>query len=306
MRVLVTGGTGYIGNALVEAFCRAGHPVVATFRDAKKSWKIERFGGRAVHWDIRDHRSLSPEIRETDVLVHAAMEMGADGGKLDQDCVTVFLDELSRSAGLRRFVYTSGVWVLGNTRENPPQDNTIPAVSPPHVAWRPPVERMVLESAGCGITPMVIRPGIVYGGAGGITGFLMGMASAGTGVVIVGEGDNHWSPVHRDDLADLYLRAAERGPAGTIFNGTDGSCPTVGATAQSLSLALGFGGKITRTPPDEGRQKWGGLADGLLLDQCVSGDFAERLLGWCPRHRSIVSEASALVRSWKALSEPRP
>lgn len=303
MRILVTGGSGYIGNALVDTFCRAGHHVVATTRDVKKAWKIERFGARAVGWDIREYRTLAEEIRRTDALVHAAMEMGPDGGATDHTCVTFFLDELAQSVGLGRLIYTSGVWVLGNTKETTPKDNSSPDAPPAFLAWRPPVERMVLESAGRGVTPLVIRPGVVYGGAGGLTGFLLSGGSPETGITVFGDGKNHWSPVHRDDLADLYLRAVERGPAGTILNGTDGSSPTAGEIAQSLSFAMGFGGKTTRISPEDGRKKWGSLVDGLLLDQRVPGDFSERLMGWNPRHRSIVSEGPALVRSWKAAAE---
>ena len=300
MRVLVTGGSGYIGNAVTEAFCRAGHSVAATVRTPEKAGRVERFGARAVIWDLGEFRRLAAEIRDCDILVHTAMDQGGEGGSIDRECVTFFLESLESSKGLRRFLYTSGVWVLGNTREHLPADNRIPDHSPSIVAWRPPVERLVLESAGLGITPVVIRPGLVFGGAGGITGFLMANASPERGVEVIGNGQNHWSPVHRDDLADLYVRAAEQGPVATIHNATDGSCPTVAMIARSLSKALGYEGLITSVPEEEARKKLGGFAEGLLLDQCIPGDYSGRILGWVPRHRSIVSEAPALVRSWKA------
>ena len=179
----------------------------------------------------------------------------------------------------------------------------IPDQSPPVVAWRPPVERLVLESAGRGLTPLVIRPGLVYGGAGGILGFLLGNATPEKGVEIIGNGHNHWSPVHRDDLADLYVRAAEQAPVATIHNATDGSSPTVEMVARALSRALGYEGRISMVPEEEARKRLGGFAEGLLLDQVISGDFSLRTLGWLPRHRSIVSEAAAQVRSWKAARE---
>ena len=300
MRVLITGGNGYIGNALVDAFCRAGHQVSATTREEKQRGKIERFGARAVIWNLADCRSLVPEIRQTDVLVHAAFEMKPEGAGRDREAVGFFLEELARTSGLRRFLYTSGVWVLGNTRDNVVGDNAVPEKSPEMVAWRPPIERIVLGSAAKGITPLVIRPGIVYGGAGGLTGFLMGTATREKGIPVIGSGHNRWSPVHRDDLADLYVRAAEQAPVASVLNGTDGSCPTVAMIDGALSEALGFEGRTTSLSPDEARRSWGSLADGLALDQCVPGDWAGRLLGWHPRHRSIVSEADALVRSWKA------
>ncbi len=305
MRVLVTGGSGYIGNAVTEAFCRAGHSVAATVTVSGKSRLVERFGARSIVWNLGHFRTLAEEIRDCDVLVHTAMNPGADGGAIDRECVTFFLEALETAKGLRRFLYTSGVWVLGNTRGQNPPDNTIPDESPSVVAWRPPVERLVLESAGRGLTPLVIRPGLVYGGAGGIIAFLLANATPEKGVEVVGNGQNHWSPVHRDDLADLYVRAAECAPVATIHNATDGSCPTVEMVARALSQALGYDGRLSTVPEEEARKRLGGFAEGLLLDQCIAGDFSSRTLGWAPRHRSIVSEAAAQVRSWKAAQESR-
>ena len=305
MRVLVTGGSGYIGNAVTEAFCRAGHSVAATVTVSGKSRLVERFGARSIVWNLGHFRTLAEEIRDCDVLVHTAMNPGADGGAIDRECVTFFLETLEMAKGLRRFLYTSGVWVLGNTRGQNPPDNTIPDESPSVVAWRPPVERLVLESAGRGLTPLVIRPGLVYGGAGGIIAFLLANATPEKGVEVVGNGQNHWSPVHRDDLADLYVRAAESAPVATIHNATDGSCPTVEMVARALSQALGYDGRLSTVPEEEARKRLGGFAEGLLLDQCIAGDFSSRTLGWAPRHRSIVSEAAAQVRSWKAAQESR-
>ncbi len=305
MRVLVTGGSGYIGNAVTEAFCRAGHSVAATVTVSGKSRLVEPFGARSIVWNLGHFRTLAEEIRDCDVLVHTAMNPGADGGAIDRECVTFFLEALETAKGLRRFLYTSGVWVLGNTRGQNLPDNTVPEQSPSVVAWRPPVERLVLESAGRGLTPLVIRPGLVYGGAGGIIAFLLANATPEKGVEVVGNGQNHWSPVHRDDLADLYVRAAECAPVATIHNATDGSCPTVEMVARALSQALGYDGRLSTVPEEEARKRLGGFAEGLLLDQCIAGDFSSRTLGWAPRHRSIVSEAAAQVRSWKAAQESR-
>jgi nucleoside-diphosphate-sugar epimerase len=119
-------------------------------------------------------------------------------------------------------------------------------------------------------------------------------------VRIVGEGRNHWAMVHRDDLADLYVRVVEQAPAGHIFNATDGSRLTVRSIAEVLSRAAGCGGKVIPTPLGEARKGMGPFADALALDQQVSGVLAERLLEWEPKHRSLGGEADALWRSYKA------
>lgn len=300
MRIFVTGGSGYIGNAVVAALCRGGHAVTGLVHHPEKAKRVERFGARAVEGDVKNPGPLIPLLAEVDAVVHTAAEMSQEMGKIDRQWVSAALDALSQSKGLRRFVYTSGVWVLGDTGGRLADENAGAGTASPMVAWRPAVEQMVLESAGHGITPCVIRPGLVYGGAGGILGMLIGSAEKEKGVRIVGEGRNHWTLVHREDLADLYLRCVERAPAGGVFNATDGSRLTLRAIAEALSAAAGCYGKVNTTPLEEARKQMGPLADALAMDQEVSGVLAERILGWEPRHRSLVGEADALCRAFNA------
>lgn len=300
MRVFVTGGSGYIGNAVVAALCRAGHAVTALVHTPEKASRVERFGAKAVEGDIKKPGPLIPLVAEVDAVVHAAAEMSGDMGKIDPQWIAAALDALSQSKGLRRFIYTSGIWVLGDTGGRVVDETASTDKAAAIVAWRPPVEQTVLESAGRGITPCVIRPALVYGGAGGIIGMLMASAEKEKAIRIVGEGRNHWPLVHRDDLADLYLRCVERAPAGQIFNAADGSKLTLRAIAEALSAAAGCYGKINTTPLEEARGQMGPFADALALDQVVIGPLAERLLGWEPRHRSLVGETDALYRAFKA------
>src|SRR5439155_674541 len=80
------------------------------------------------------------------------------------------------------------------------------------VAWRPAHEQLVLQAKG--VRGLVMRLGCVYGGRGGLTGDWFAAAAAGKAPTVVGSGHNRWTMVHLDDLADAYVRAAERGRAG--------------------------------------------------------------------------------------------
>lgn len=300
MNVLVTGGTGYIGNAVVAALCRAGHDVAATVRSREKARSVERFGARAVDGDIARPDTLAAEVKRADAVVHAASASSADSGRIDRALVEWLLDAVAQSDGLRRFVYTSGVWVLGDTAEKMVDESAATTHAAKIVAWRPAVEELIDNGMARGITAWIIRPGVVYGGAGGITGMMFASAERDGAVRVIGDGKNHWSVVHRDDLADLYVRVVEQAPAGHIFNATDSSRLTVRVIAEALSRAAGCGGRVSAMPLDEARKGMGEVADALALDQHVSGVLAERLLGWEPKHRSLVGEAEALCRSYKA------
>ncbi|MFZ5862290.1 MAG: NAD-dependent epimerase/dehydratase family protein [Nitrospirota bacterium] len=299
MKVFVTGGTGYIGNAVVAALCRAGHDVAATVRSREKAGWVERYGARVVDGDISRPASLAEAVKRADAVVHTA-SASSDSGRIDRAVVEWLLDAVAESDGLRRFVYTSGVWVLGDTGNKFADESSSTTRAAAIVGWRPAVEELIDNGMARGITAWVIRPGIVYGGSGGITGMLFASAEKEGAVRIIGEGKNHWAVVHRDDLADLYVRVVEQAPAGHIFHATDGSRLTVRVMAEALSRAAGCRGTVTATPLDEARKGMGAFADALALDQHVSGVLAERLLGWEPRHRSLVGEAEALWRSYKA------
>jgi nucleoside-diphosphate-sugar epimerase len=274
--------------------------VSALTRSRDKARLVERFGAKAVEGDIARPETFAGVIKTTDAVIHTAAHASADAGVIDRRLVEYLLDAVAQSDGLRRFVYTSGVWVLGETGGKFVDESASTQQAAAIVAWRPAVEAFIDNGMARGITAWTIRPGIVYGGSGGITGILFTSAEKEGAVRIVGEGLNHWAVVHRDDLADLYVRVVEQAPAGHVFNATDGSRLTFRAIAEVLSRAAGCGGRVVVTPLAAARQAMGPFADALALDQHVSGVLAERLLGWEPKHRSLVGEADALFRAYKA------
>jgi hypothetical protein len=69
--------------------------------------------------------------------------------------------------------------------------------------------------------------------------------------------------------------------------------------AEAASRAAGAGGRVETVPIEEARQTMGPLADGLVLDQQISGERARRILHWQPQAPSVIEElagAPALAR----------
>ena len=109
----------------------------------------------------------------------------------------------------------------------------------------------------------------------------------------VGDGQNRWSTVHAEDLADLYALALERAPAGSVFNGAHGSAPRLVEIAHAASELGGAGGRVAAWPLDEARKVLWGFADAIASDQVISGEKAKRELGWNPSRASIIDELHA-------------
>jgi nucleoside-diphosphate-sugar epimerase len=96
--------------------------------------------------------------------------------------------------------------------------------------------------------------------------------------------------VHVDDLADLFLLALERAPAGTLLLAVnDDEAHPVAELAAAASRGAGAG--VTQAwPLEEARQKLGAYADALVLDQRASGRRAKELLGWSPSRPGILED----------------
>ena len=96
--------------------------------------------------------------------------------------------------------------------------------------------------------------------------------------------------MHVDDLADLYLLALEKAPAGTLLLGVSGPSYPVREVAAAASRGAGAGGETTSWPLAEARQKLGPYADALVLDQQASGRRAQELLGWRPYRPDVLED----------------
>ena len=162
---------------------------------------------------------------------------------------------------------------------------------------------VLLYLLAAGVRGLVIRPGDVYGGAGGLTGQWFAGPSTGKPPLVVGDGRNRVPMVHIDDLADAYVRIAESGLAGEIFNVNDQSRFTVLEMATAAARAAGYKGEVRPTPLPEARKTLGDFADALALSQHIDARKAARLLGWQPRHDGFLDDADVYYRAWKAYRE---
>jgi nucleoside-diphosphate-sugar epimerase len=296
VKILVTGATGYVGNAVARAFRRAGHDVLGLTRSAEKERLLARAEIRPVRGDITAPETFRRVAESCSVLVHAAADLEKGMVEPDRAALDVLLDAARRGPRPKTLAYTSGVWVHGDTGPEA-ADETTPLSPARKVAWRPAHEERVLCAPG--VRGLVIRPGCLYGGPGGLTAGWFGDARAGS-VQIIGDGSNHWAMVHADDLGDAYVRAVESDVAGQVFDVVDHSRHTVLELALAAARAAGGSGVVTRVPIEAARARMGDYADCLALDQHVDAGKALRLLAWRPRHRGFVAEAEALFAAWSA------
>ena len=287
MRILLTGATGYIGAVVAESLARRGHTVVGTARTDAAEATLRAAGHEAVRADLHDPDGLARAASGCDAVVHTAATQDEGMGPAEQAAVRAILRALEGSGA--PFISTSGVWVYGSAPPGQLLDEDSPTDPVATFAWRPSLESEVVAAAADGVRTAVIRPGMVYGRGGGPLNQFAAMADAGV-PRYVGDGANHWTLVHVDDLAELYALAVERAPAGTLVNGVIG--PPLRVRDLAEAAAAGAGLPAPRPwPVAEAVLELGPEdADGVTRDHRISGERARALLGWEPPPRSPLDE----------------
>ena len=300
MQVFVTGATGFIGFAVAAALRRAGYRVWGLARSETKARRLLQHEIEPVIGDLADPKTYLDVASECALLVHTGFDYSANGVAKDRTAIDTLLEAGRRGAKPKTFIFTSGVWVYGDTGDRM-VDETTPPNPPKLVAWRPAHEQIVLQAGG--VRGLVIRPGDVYGGPGGLTGQWFAGPSTGSPPLVVGDGRNRVPMVHVDDLADAYVRVATSGLAAEIFNVNDQSRFTVHEMATAAARAAGYQGDVRPTPLVEARKTLGDFADALALSQHIDARKVVRLLGWHPSHEGFLDEADAYYRAWKAYQD---
>jgi nucleoside-diphosphate-sugar epimerase len=168
------------------------------------------------------------------------------------------------------------------------------------VAWRPEHEDHVLRADRGPLRTIVLRPGCVYGGRGGLTGAWFSSAAQNGAARVIGDGRGRWTMVHVADLARAYRLAVESAVRREVFNVSDRSRFSVLECAEAASRAAGAGGRVQTVPLDEATAQMGGFAEALAADQHVDSSKATRMLGWQPRHGGFVDGVERYYLAWKA------
>ena len=243
MKVLVSGGAGYLGSALVPLLLRSGHgvrvvdallhggePLLSVFADPSFEF---------VHGDLTRPATLHAAVEGMDAVVHLAAIVGdpacarepARARAVNLDASLALIDA-SRRAGIRRFVFASTCSNYGRMKDPTAYVDESSELAPVslYAETKVAVEKALLDERGLCATPL--RFATVYGVSGRmrfdltVNEFTMEMLTRGKLVVF---GEQFWRPyIHVWDAARavvMVLGAAEAIVAGQVFN--------AGATAEN-------------------------------------------------------------------------
>lgn len=295
LKIFITGATGYLGSAVAARLARAGHDVRGLARTDDGARALQAAGVRPVRGDLGAPDAWIGELKNCDVAVQAATDY-TDAAALDRRVLEA-VKTAAVDGRVRRFLYTSGMWVYGDTA-GAVVDETAPQRPLAIVKWRTAHEDAALDLVHHEVDAVVMQPTIVYGERRGIVGGLFAEARERGTVTVYGSGEQHWGLVHRDDVAEAYALALEHGRAGERYIVGDESRLTQRQVAEAIARTTGANLRVR--PAAEVLAELGPYGEALLASQLHSAGKARRELGWVPRHTSFVNEVDDLHREWQA------
>jgi UDP-glucose 4-epimerase len=279
MRVLVTGGAGFIGSHVVDRLLAAG--VEPRIFDVRES---DHHGAEvdSVLGDLLDRDGLRSAMEGCDAVVHLAAAADVDDVAMrpaEAEAVnargTLNVLEAARGAGVARVVYASTIWVYGSATGTVDEDHTVELPDHLYTATKLAGEMYCRSySALYGLDCTVLRFGIPYGPRArpaGVIPIFVRRALAGEPVTIAGEGLQSRRFVYVEDLAEGVVRGLGPRAGGRVYNLVGEESVTVRGIADAVGDLLG-GVEIVHT-----RARAADFAGAE-----VSGARAAAELGWRP------------------------
>lgn len=289
MKVLVLGGTGAIGAAVVEALIARHHEVIALARSAAGLARMAAAGCRTRAGDVREPASWIAAADSVDAIVQTVGDFTPDAARTDHSLVTALLGRLARHDEPKTYLYTGGCWLYGSTGDQVATEES-PFHAPDAWAWSIDHLTMVLKARPC--RGMVIHPAMVYERDGGVLEhFRDDLATLGRARVIGSEGVR-WPMVHRRDIGLLYALALEKGREGASYNGAAVDSVPVGKLARAMTRRAGISSAPLVRSVEDAVSELGAWAVGYAIDQQMSGAKARRELGWVPAHPDPIADIS--------------
>src|SRR3954468_7611458 len=255
MRILVTGGTGFTGKALVRRLLDLGHEVVALdSKEGLRTAELREWGAEVVLGSVTDEAVVRRAMDGAEVVHHLAAafrEMNVPDSHYwrvnvqgTRNVLAAALDQ-----GVRKLIYCSTCGVHGNI-DHPPGDEDAP-IQPADYYQRSKFEAepLVREFHRRGLPSGILRPAAIYG-PGDPERFLMIFRRVARGTFpMLGDGRTYYHPLYIDNLIDAFVLAMEDGVGdGEAYLIADDRYLEIEDLVKRVGRALGVEVKVPHSP----------------------------------------------------------
>lgn len=291
VRVLITGGSGFIGRVVVADLLRNGHEVLGLARSRQAAEALEELGAQTVSGSIEDLGVLSWAAGQVDAVVHLAFRhdvalAGNFGHAVASDLAAI--DALARGLPPAGALTIAGA-ALGLQAENGSPATETSRPNALGLKRQPPTDA-ILDLAHRGIRSSVVRLAPTVHGVGDAmfmpTMIRIAREKAFSGYP--GDGTARWSAVHVEDAASLFRLAVEKAPPGSILHAVAEEGVRVRDIADAIGRRLGV--PTRPVVDDEVENHFGFLGTLLATDGPVSSARTREITGWQPHRNGLLEE----------------
>ncbi|OGC03748.1 UDP-glucose 4-epimerase [candidate division WOR-1 bacterium RIFOXYA12_FULL_43_27] len=290
MKILVTGGAGFIGSNIADSYIEAEHEVVIV--DNLSSGKEKNINPKAKFYqaDIQDKEALEKifESEKPEIINHHAAQIDVRKSVTDpvfnakvNEIGTLNLLELAVKHKTKKFILAStGGALFGEIKEKrgAKEDHALEPISPYAITKRAAELYLAAYHANYGLNYTVLRYGNVFGprqdphGEAGVIAIFIGKLNANESPFIYGNGRQLRDYVYVKDVCAANLLALKKGN-NKIYNVGTGIGTSVNQLFAELKDIIGFSGKAIYKPPRAGE----------LFRSVLNADKIKKELKWKPQ-----------------------
>lgn len=289
MKILITGGAGFIGSNIADALIAAKHKVVVL--DNLSSGKKSNVNSKVkFYWsDITDKKAVDDIFKKEmlDAVIHNAAQIDVrksvedpayDAGVNILGSLNV-LDACVKNNVKKIIFASSGGTIYGECKTKAPDENAFPNPLSPYGIAKYSVENYIrFFSAIHGLKYTILRYANVYGprqdpkGEAGVVAIFTGKMLNGEPVTVYGDGKQMRDYVYVADVVNANLKALSKGDNMTINIGTQ-KTTSVNELVKLMSAAANYSQKAVYKP----------ARDGELFKSFLNNAKAKKDLGWRPK-----------------------
>ena len=289
MRVFLTGGTGFIGSAIIPELIDGGHKVVGLARSEASAQVLARAGAEVYRGNLEDAGALQSAVATVDAVIHTAFEHDfsqfAKYCEIDRKVIEAFGSALAGTD--RRLLLTSITGAAAVAPGAVATEDDAPVSSAVHLRAASEEAASLVREKGC--RSIVLRmPQVHDTRKQGLWSFATQIARDKGVSAYIGDGLNRWPAAHVVDTAKLYSLALEKGRPGSIYH----AVAEEGVRMRDIANAIGERLKlpVVALSEAEGQAHFGWLSRAIGMDLPASSDKTRQELNWNSQQPGLIAD----------------
>ncbi len=288
MKIFLTGGSGFVGSAVLSQLLSAGHQVLALARSTTSAEALRTAGAEVLTGDLNNLDTLRNGVEQSEGVVHIAFpsDFSQIMASSAQDAKAIEIMGSALEGSDRPLVITS-VGIIGKPSPSQLAVETFLDRSNPNPMRM--TEFAGADVADRGVNLSVVRlPQVHNTVRQGIPGMMRQLARDKKVSAYIGDGANRWAAAYLDDVALLYRLAVERKKPGSVYHAVGEEGVALKEIAEVIGAQLGV--PVTSISIDEAQSHFGPVAVLVVSDMSASNAITKEALGWNPVGPSLLHD----------------